>query len=75
MLLSNGVELRLGRNETKRRVERFVKVFSMRNAPNIDGIKYIDLRYPNGFAMKYRAPLEQDKAADLTHVSGWTRHV
>ena len=75
MLLSNGVELRLGRNETKRRVERFVKVFSMRNAPNIDGIKYIDLRYPNGFAMKYRAPLGQDKAADLDHVSERTRHV
>ncbi len=75
MLLSNGVELRLGRNDTERRIERFVRVFSMRNAPKIDGIKYIDLRYPNGFAMKSRTPLEKEKAADLNHISGWARHV
>ena len=75
MLLSNGVELRLGRNDTERRVERFVRVFSMRNAPKIDDIKYIDLRYPNGFAMKSRTSLENDKAADLKHISRWTRHV
>jgi cell division protein FtsQ len=75
MLLSNGVELQLGRNDTERRIQRFVKVFSMQNAPNIDDIKYIDLRYPNGFAMKTKASPEHDKDAGLNNISGWARHV
>ena len=75
MLLSNGVELRLGRNDTERRIQRFVKVFSMQNAPNIDDIKYIDLRYPNGFALKSKITEEKGNDAGLNDISGWTRHV
>ena len=75
MLLSNGVELRLGRNDTERRIQRFVKVFSMQNAPNIDDVKYIDLRYPNGFAMKSKTSGKQGNDAGLNNISGWTRHV
>jgi cell division protein FtsQ len=74
MLLSNGVELQLGRNDTQRRVQRFVRVFSMQNAPKLDDIKYIDLRYPNGFAMKNKASLEKESSAGLNNISGWTRH-
>jgi len=74
MLLSNGVELQLGRNDTERRIQRFVKVFSMQNAPKIDDIKYIDLRYPNGFAMKSKKTLEKESDADLNNISGWIRH-
>jgi cell division protein FtsQ len=75
MLLSNGVELRLGRNDTERRIQRFVKVFSMQNAPNIDDIEYIDLRYPNGFAMKSKTSNEKGNDAGLNNISGWARHV
>ena len=75
MLLSNGVELRLGRNDTERRIQRFVKVFSMRNAPNIDDIEYIDLRYPNGFAMKNKISEKKGNDAGLNNISGWARHV
>ena len=75
MLLSNGVELRLGRNDTESRIQRFVKVFSMQNAPNIDDIKYIDLRYPNGFAMKSKISHEKGNDAGLNNISGWSRHV
>lgn len=74
MLLSNGVELQLGRNDTQRRIQRFVKVFSMQNAPKLDDIKYIDLRYPNGFAMKNRTSQEKEIGADLNNISGWIRH-
>jgi len=74
MLLSNGVELQLGRNDTQRRIQRFVKVFSMQNAPKLDDIQYIDLRYPNGFAMKSRTSLEQESDAGLNNISGWIRH-
>ena len=75
MLLSNGVELQLGRNDTEKRIDRFVKVFSMQNAPKIDDIKYIDLRYPNGFAMKSKKTTEQESDAGLDHRSGLMRHV
>ena len=74
MLLSNGVELQLGRNDTQRRIQRFVKVFSMQNAPKLDDIKYIDLRYPNGFAMKSKTSLEKESGAGLNNISGWTGH-
>ncbi len=74
MLLSNGVELQLGRNDTQRRIQRFVKVFSMQNAPKLDDIKYIDLRYPNGFAMKNKTSQEKESGADLNNISGWIRH-
>jgi len=74
MLLSNGVELQLGRNDTERRMQRFVKVFSMQNAPKLDDIKYIDLRYPNGFAMKNKTSQEKESGADLNNISGWIRH-
>ena len=74
MLLSNGVELQLGRNDTQRRMQRFVKVFSMQNAPKLDDIKYIDLRYPNGFAMKNKTSQEKESGADLNNISGWIRH-
>lgn len=75
MQLSNGVELRLGRNDTERRIQRFVRVFSMQNAPKIDDINYIDLRYPNGFAMKSKKSLEKESDAGLINISGWSRHV
>jgi cell division protein FtsQ len=74
MLLSNGVELQLGRNDTERRIQRFVKVFSMQNAPNIDDVEYIDLRYPNGFAMKSKISLDKESDAVLNNISGWIRH-
>jgi cell division protein FtsQ len=74
MQLSNGVEMQLGRNDTERRINRFIKVFSMQNAPNIDDIEYIDLRYPNGFAMKNKASQSEESAAGLDNISGWIRH-
>ena len=74
MLLSNGVEVQLGRNDSEKRVQRFIKVFSMQNAPNIDDIEYIDLRYPNGFAMRGKSGLDGESAAGLNNISGWSRH-
>jgi cell division septal protein FtsQ len=46
----------------------------MQNAPNIDDINYIDLRYPNGFAMKGKTSLVKDSDAGLNNISGWIRH-
>ena len=74
MQLSNGVEIQLGRNDTEKRVERFIRVFSMKNAPNIDDIEYIDLRYPNGFALRGKSGIDEENAAGLNDNSRWNRH-
>ena len=52
MVLSNGVELQLGRHDAEKRINRFIKVFAMKNAIDINKIEYVDLRYPNGFAVR-----------------------
>ncbi len=74
MRLSNGVSVRLGRNETEKRMQRLSKVLAMQNAPNIDDIEYIDLRYPNGFALKNKSELDGVSAADCNDVLGCKRH-
>ncbi len=52
MVLSNGVELQLGRHDTEKRINRFIKVFTMQNAIDINKVEYVDLRYPNGFSVR-----------------------
>jgi cell division protein FtsQ len=69
MKLSNGIELHLGRKQTERRLQRFVSVFSMHNAPDLSTVEYIDLRYPNGFAMHYNKKEANDASA-----SGWSNN-
>ena len=69
MKLSNGIELHLGRKQTQRRLQRFVAVFAMHNAPELSGVEYIDLRYPNGFAMHYNKKEVNDAQA-----SGWNNN-
>jgi cell division protein FtsQ len=69
MKMSNGIELHLGRKQTERRLQRFVSVFAMHNAPDLTGVEYIDLRYPNGFAMHYNK-----KEANDAQASGWSNN-
>lgn len=73
MFLSNGIELRLGRIDTSKRINRFVKVFSMKNAPDINNADYIDLRYPNGFAMRIKQQVEGEAMSD-EKISGGDIH-
>lgn len=49
--LSNGMALELGRNEVQQRLARFVTVYPYGLADRQDSIKYVDLRYRNGFAV------------------------
>lgn len=46
------IELKLGRDHAENRLVKFVRVFSNVDALNLKNIKTIDLRYPNGFAMR-----------------------
>jgi cell division protein FtsQ len=58
--LSNGIEVRLGAQEVDERIERFFKVFDRMIAPMATDVAYLDLRYPNGFAVgwKNREPVQ-----------------
>ena len=57
MILSNGTELVLGRNNDNdiilRRLRRFVDVYRQTQM-NLDEINYVDLRYDVGFAVNYK---------------------
>lgn len=53
--LDNGVNLQLGYKDILTRLDQFVKVYPKivgNNAPNVD---YIDLRYPNGMAVRWKS--------------------
>lgn len=46
------VVVKLGREDTANRLDRFVRVFSNNAALSLNNIAVIDMRYPNGFAMR-----------------------
>jgi cell division protein FtsQ len=49
--LSNGMVLELGREDMQQRLARFVEVYPYSLAAVQDKVKYVDLRYRNGFAV------------------------
>ncbi len=51
----SGALIRLGRNDTQQRLHRFTEVFAMPNAPSLQHVDVVDMRYPNGFAMMNNA--------------------
>lgn len=52
--LDNGLVMQLGREEVDQRLERFVEVFD-RTLSTLPKLDYVDLRYPNGFAVRMKA--------------------
>jgi len=77
MKLSNGITMQLGRDTERDRVEdrvaRFVSVYPQTLARSRQRVDYVDLRYPNGFAVRANErvserPLEA-RPAD-PHVNG-----
>jgi cell division protein FtsQ len=53
MRLDNSLQLELGRNDTDLRLLRFVRVFPQVLKPQLAAIDSIDLRYTNGFAVRW----------------------
>jgi cell division protein FtsQ len=49
--LSNGMLLELGREDMQQRLARFVEVYPYSLMAMQDKVKYVDLRYRNGFAV------------------------
>lgn len=53
LTLDNGVTLVLGRKDTERQVQRFARFWPQVMAERASEIEEVDLRYPNGFAVKW----------------------
>lgn len=55
--LENGLTLKVGRNEQKKRVRRFMVGYTQGLANVINNVHSVDLRYTNGFAVKWKKGL------------------
>ena len=54
LMLANGIEVVLGRDQVSERFERFVTVYQERLASRASEVKRIDARYSNGVAVKWK---------------------
>ncbi|MHB1240676.1 MAG: cell division protein FtsQ/DivIB, partial [Gammaproteobacteria bacterium] len=54
--LADGIVLRLGRKNTMRRLGRFVRAYPIALAKRAQQVSVVDLRYTNGFAVRWKAP-------------------
>jgi cell division protein FtsQ len=61
--LSNGLSVEVGRHDPVQRVERFVRVYPAILAAANGKLRAVDLRYSNGFAVRWEAVNEEIKGA------------
>ncbi len=54
MEFGNGMKVRLGYKDVLTRVGHFVKVYSKIVGERADDVDYVDLRYPNGLAVRWK---------------------
>lgn len=54
--LDNGMVIVLGQQHVDTRIARFVRAYPRALAPYSNVITRVDLRYPNGFAVKWKSP-------------------
>jgi len=53
--LANGLEIQLGRSEQLKKLQRFLKTLTVLQQEQIDAMEVVDLRYPNGYAVSWKA--------------------
>jgi cell division protein FtsQ len=63
LVLGGGQEIRLGRRDVDERLLRFFDVVAPALAPELPRVRYVDLRYTNGFAVGWRASADAALAA------------
>lgn len=54
LTLSNGITLKLGREKVEQRLAHFVWAWPQVLQKQASNIDYVDLRYPDGFALRYK---------------------
>jgi cell division protein FtsQ len=52
--LDNGIELIIGRSAPEQGIERYIKVFPSVLSSKVNDIERVDLRYTNGFAVRWK---------------------
>jgi len=63
--LINGLQIKLGRDDIERKIDRLVSIYLQQILPRREQIQRLDLRYSNGFAVAWKQELLQgrDKAS------------
>lgn len=64
LTLGNGVAVRLGRQDVPARLERFIAVASPVVAARAAEVRYVDLRYSNGFSVGWNVPTRVARDAE-----------
>lgn len=57
--LDNGLELLLGREQARQRVQRFLTFYPSLLAQRVADVEAVDLRYPNGLVLRWSATARQ----------------
>lgn len=55
--LDNGITLHIGHKDILTRLDHFVKVYPKIIGEHVADVEYVDLRYPNGLAVRWKAPV------------------
>lgn len=63
--LDNGINLALGRSDNEQRLKRFTRAYDKLLNIKQEVISTVDLRYTNGFAIRWQAPEENAADADM----------
>ncbi|MDO4998099.1 MAG: cell division protein FtsQ/DivIB [Neisseria sp.] len=63
IILSNGLEIRLGREHEQERLLRFIQVWPSLIAPQTARLEYVDMRYKDGFSVREKKNVEAIEAA------------
>lgn len=61
--LANGLQLVLGRHENMRRLQRFARVYPQLLVPRIAQMGSVDLRYANGFIVRWKNDEKNDEVS------------
>ncbi len=56
LVLADGAEVRLGREDAETRLQRFVRIALPVLRPQLERVRYVDMRYTNGFAVGFKQP-------------------
>ena len=63
LTLDNGIQVVVGREQLKERLQRFLNIYQRVLADKADTIERVDIRYTNGVAVKWRAQQNEQPAA------------
>jgi cell division protein FtsQ len=62
--LTNNMDIKLGKNETLKKLEQLIQVLSGHLKQYVDSIHYVDLRYTNGFSIKWHPEINTEARLD-----------